>query len=200
MTDTELLRQAQNGDRAAWRLLYARCLPSVWRHAVVSVGDYSAAEDIVGETLLALVRSLSKLDPDSIDVQAWLRGVLRRKIVDHHRLKNKQRRVHAAARNDSSQDTGVTPSALEVEEGRQLIISALEQLPELQRAVLEWKHIEGLSVREMAMRTGKSEKAIESILFRARKEFRRVYERICSETYVTGNGSCHKSETLEKSL
>ncbi|MEZ6145410.1 MAG: RNA polymerase sigma factor [Planctomycetaceae bacterium] len=200
MTDTELLRQAQGGDRAAWSLLYARCLPSLWRHAVASVDDYPAAEDVVSETLLAFVRGLATLDPDTVDLHVWLRGILRRKIVDHFRQKRKQKRIHAVALEQSPDGEVPSPTGLEVEEDQQLILTAFEGMPELQRCVLEWQHIEGLSVRDMAERTGKTEKAIESILYRARKEFRRLYERICSESHVAGNGSSHTSEAFEKSL
>jgi DNA-directed RNA polymerase specialized sigma24 family protein len=43
---------------------------------------------------------------------------------------------------------------------------------------LEWKYIDGLSVREMADRLGRTEKAVESVLFRARAAFRTLFERI----------------------
>lgn len=200
MTDAELLRQAQKGDRAAWSLLYTRCLPSLWQHAFASLSDYPAAEDVVAETFLAFVRGLSRLDPATVDLHVWLRGILRRKIVDHFRLKNKDKRLQTAAQDLASEDVTASPSGTEQKEDRQLILSALDELHDLQRCVLEWQHIEGLSVRDMAARTGKTEKAVESILFRARREFRRAYERICSENYVAGNGSCHSSEALEKSL
>ena len=147
---------------------------------------------------MALVQGLSGLDPEQTDVQAWLRGVLRRKIVDHYRQKTRSRRLHAGVRSESSGEEGVPPSPCEMEsaEDRQQVLRALDDLPDLQRNVLEWKYVESLSVREIAERSGKSEKAIESTLFRARKEFRRLYERVIAESPVIG----HASETFERSM
>lgn len=202
MTDAELVRQAQSGDRGAWKVLYARCLPSVWRYAVASVGDYTTAEDIVGETLIALVKGLSELDPENTDVHAWLRGVLRRKAVDHYRQRTRSRRLHNAVRKHSPASEGqpTGSSLMETEETRQQVFEALGQLSGQQRTILELKHVEDLSVREIAMRMGKTEKSIESALFRARREFRSLYQRVCSETHFIGNGSASEPETLGRSL
>ena len=52
----------------------------------------------------------------------------------------------------------------------------LDELSDRQRRVLEWKYLESLGVREMAERLGETEKAVESLLYRARREFRRLFE------------------------
>jgi hypothetical protein len=48
----------------------------------------------------------------------------------------------------------------------------MDDLPEPYRLVLEWKYVDRLSVQEIAVRMTLTEKAVESILFRARREFR----------------------------
>jgi hypothetical protein len=48
----------------------------------------------------------------------------------------------------------------------------MDSLPDQQRLALEWKYLDKLSVREMADRWETTVKAVESILFRARREFR----------------------------
>ena len=53
---------------------------------------------------------------------------------------------------------------------------ALDSLSERQRIVLEWKYLESLPVREMAERLGETEKAVEAVLYRARREFRRLFD------------------------
>jgi RNA polymerase sigma factor (sigma-70 family) len=70
-----------------------------------------------------------------------------------------------------------SPSApLEVEETRSEVLRVLDELPDRQRVVLEWKYLDALRVREIAERLGDSEKAIETVLYRARREFRRLFE------------------------
>ena len=60
----------------------------------------------------------------------------------------------------------------ELQETRAEVRRAMDNLPEQYRLALEWKYLDGLSVREIAARWETTEKAIESILFRARREFR----------------------------
>jgi DNA-directed RNA polymerase specialized sigma24 family protein len=43
--------------------------------------------------------------------------------------------------------------------------------------VLEWKYLESSSVRDIAERLGKTEKAVEAALYRARISFRSAYAR-----------------------
>jgi predicted RNA polymerase sigma factor len=62
--------------------------------------------------------------------------------------------------------------ACEVEERRLAVRKVMDNLPEPHRLALEWKYVDHLSVQEIAVRMAMSEKAVESILYRARREFR----------------------------
>lgn len=199
MTDVELLQQAQSGDLDAWKELYARCLPAVWRQAMALAGDREAAEEIVSDTFLALVRGLSRLDAEQVRIHGWLRGVVRHKAASHHRCIARHNQILNEAHSSSSQEHSSADASapLETEEKKQSVLKTLDQLPEPQRLVLEWKHMDGLSVRVIAERTGQTEKAVESTLYRARKEFRRLYERNCPDC---SQGDSHVASPLEKSL
>jgi RNA polymerase sigma factor (sigma-70 family) len=69
--------------------------------------------------------------------------------------------------------TGEGPEdALRQEEVARLVHVALDRLPGRYGDALEWKYIDGLSVRQIAERLGLSAKAAESLLTRARAAFR----------------------------
>ena len=57
-------------------------------------------------------------------------------------------------------------------ETRAAVARVMVALEDEHRLVLEWKYVEGLSVRAMAQRLGRTEKAVEALMFRARAEFR----------------------------
>jgi RNA polymerase sigma-70 factor (ECF subfamily) len=180
LTDVELLYGARRGDAEAWRTLYARYLPFVWRQAHALLGDSHAAEDVTSEVMLALLRNIGNLESDVPKLGGWLRTVVRCKAADHQRgLVRARAKIAVAATLLEADDAQIQlgPSALlEIVETKNRVRLALESLPERQRIVLEWKYLESLSVREMADRLGESEKAVESVLYRGRREFRRLFD------------------------
>jgi RNA polymerase sigma-70 factor (ECF subfamily) len=179
LTDADLVRGAQRGDAEAWRTLHARYLPLVWRQAYALISDVHAAEDITSETMLALLRSIDRLETDVPKIGGWLRTVVRFKAADHQRkiirardVLNSSGRATPTCDVASESPTG----SIEAAESREQVLRVLGELSDRQRIVLEWKYLESLGVREIAERLGESEKAVESVLYRARREFRRLYE------------------------
>ena len=190
MTDADLLRGAQRGDAEAWRALYQRSLPAVWRQAYALVGDVHAAEDITSETMVALLKNIDRLQSDSPKIAGWLRVVVRCKAADHQRKIFRARdKLALAAGMPIDDQSGTSPSApLEAEETRLHVLRILDELPDRQRVVLEWKYLGAMRVREIAERLGETEKAVETVLYRARREFRRLFEaRQSKEINVPGN-------------
>ncbi len=182
-SDAQLLRAMQMGDGGAWQELYQRYLPSAWRLAWQLVGDRQVAEDLVSESLLALCRKASELDPETTKLFGWLRGVIRHKAMDHHRSNARaavamDRRANVQDAIETEKQTNNRPSArLERNEQASDVNFVLDELDETKRQCLEWKYLDKLPVREMAARLDLTEKAVESILYRARLEFRERFER-----------------------
>jgi RNA polymerase sigma factor (sigma-70 family) len=177
LTDAELLRRVKCGDGSAWRILYARCLPAVWRYTFALCDDHIVAEDVVSETMLALVRGLDSLDPATCHVHGWLRRVARNKLVDLGReVARRQRLYQEASRDPRRSVPEMDPTdPLEAAETRSRVLEILDRLTDIQCTVLEWKYLDNLSVREIAERLDATEKSAESVLYRARREFRRLY-------------------------
>jgi len=61
-------------------------------------------------------------------------------------------------------------------------------LPPVYGDLLEWKYVDGLSILELAERLGRSPKAIESLLTRAREAFREVAGDVFSLRATAGRG------------
>jgi RNA polymerase sigma factor (sigma-70 family) len=150
-------------------------LPSLWRYVYTRVnGDSHLAEDITSEAVLAL---LAFAEADSgqeiINPAGWLRTVAGRRVQDHFRAVARVRHLIEQAAGKPLDVSGDDPAAhSELQETRAEVRAAMDQLPDQYRAALEWKYLDKLSVREIAERWTTTEKAAESILFRARREFR----------------------------
>jgi RNA polymerase sigma-70 factor (ECF subfamily) len=61
----------------------------LFRYAIVRLRDETLAEDIVQETLLAAIQSLSSYRGKSAE-RTWLTGILKHKIIDFYRKNSKQ--------------------------------------------------------------------------------------------------------------
>ena len=177
--DPELVRLVQGGSRAAVEALYERYLPPVWRYVYTQVhGDEHAAEDVVSETFLAAISGLLKLDPEGGSLYAWLIGVARHKVSDHRRRLRRLRDdpIALSRGRGDARETADPQGSLEAAEEKTQVAGTMARLSNEERLVLEWKYVEELSVREMARRIGRTEKAVENLLYRARKSFRAAFE------------------------
>mgnify|MGYP002622905453 FL=1 len=171
MNDSELVQGLRDQDPAAVRHLTECHLPSVWRFVYVRANcDRHLSEDVVSEAVLALVRAAA-CETVIENPMAWLKSVASNKLRDHFRAAARvQHHVDKVAR--SASDDNDAPRQQELTERRREVLQAMDGLPDQQRLALEWKYVDRLSVREIAGRLETSEKAAESILFRARRAFR----------------------------
>ena len=195
VTDAELVLQARANDPEAWNTLSQRYLPLVWRYAYTLLQDTHLAEDVVSETMLALLKNIQQIDADAAKISAWLRSVVRHKVADHHR-RNYRAKDHLP-RVGLEQQSRAGPTdplaSLLITEKRTKIAGILEGLPERQRLALEWKYVDEMRVREIAIRLGETEKSVEATLYRARREFRRLYE--ISEKFFDSEASLTSSSS-----
>jgi RNA polymerase sigma-70 factor (ECF subfamily) len=175
LTDVDLLQRIRSGDVTALQVFYERYLPSVWRYVYALVhGNFHVAEDVTSETFLAAVRSIHQLDPAPSSVSGWLLGIARNKAADFFRKMNLQDQTLKTLHNGLASFPAESIDLLELGELRGEVLDILDRMEAEERLVLEWKYLDEISVREIGTRLGRSEKAIESVLFRARNSFRKL--------------------------
>jgi RNA polymerase sigma factor (sigma-70 family) len=178
--DAELVELIRRGSQASLEILYQRYLPAVWRYAHTRLrGNEHAAEDVVSETFLGAIRNLGKLNPDGGSLYGWLMCIARHKVADHWRAMRRIRENPALTDTEGGQalDTHDPRDLLEATENKRHVAETMAALADEERLVLEWKYLEDLSVREIADRTNRTEKAVEATLYRARRSFRLAFEK-----------------------
>ena len=160
-------------DEAAFRAGYDRVLPYVYSFVASRCGGSGPlAEELTQQTFVEATRRHSTFDGRS-DVLTWLCAIARHKLADHYRRleRDERRRMRLVVR-----EIRVTHDMSPATDERVAIERALGELPAAQRAALIFRHVDGLSVREIATLLGKSDTAVESLLARARQGFRSAYE------------------------
>ena len=134
---------------------------------------HDLVDDLVQEVFIAAWENLTSFRGTS-PLRAWLLGIARHKIEDYFRrlLKSAQSLEPEAAEElpASELDMDAIADRKRTEQRAQQVLA---DLPEHYRVALQWRYWEKRSAREMAEATGRSEKAIERLLARAREQFRR---------------------------
>jgi len=134
---------------------------------------YDQVDDLVQEVFLAAWENLGNYRGTG-PLQAWVIGIARHKVEDYYR----ERLRAPESIEDSDQEPAAAVSGadfhqfLDQDQLRKNTWRVLAGLPEQQRLALIWRYWEKASAREMALKTGKTEKAIERLLARARAGFR----------------------------
>ena len=180
--DRALARRILGGDEAAFRDLFDRFFPRLYRFALARVPrDPEAARDIVQQTFCQAIERLDTYRGEAA-LYTWFCQICRNAVADHYRRISRSagRVVLLEDQPDARAilESFAAPEADEPETGamreqvHRLVEATLDALPGRYGEALEWKYIDGLSVREIAGRLSLGEKATESLLTRARESFR----------------------------
>jgi RNA polymerase sigma-70 factor (ECF subfamily) len=180
--DRALARRILGGDEAAFRNLFDRFFPRLYRFALARVPrDPEAARDIVQQTFCQAIERLDTYRGEAA-LYTWFCQICRNTVADHYR-RNSRSASRVVLLEDLPDARAIlesfaAPEADEPETGamreqvHRLVEATLDALPGRYGEALEWKYIDGLSVREIAERMSLGEKATESLLTRARESFR----------------------------
>jgi RNA polymerase sigma-70 factor (ECF subfamily) len=185
--DARWHRRALAGDGEAVDALTAAALDPLYRFCFYRVGrDRHLCEDVVQETLLRAIGELDRYDPRRAggDIFGWLTGLARneiRRALAHSRSSTSLEAMWTNMDNElltvyaklDGQD--LPEELLGRAETREMVNAAMSQLPPRYGQALEAKYLHGRSVREIAAGWRTSEKAVESLLGRAREAFRRAF-------------------------
>ena len=148
--------------------LYERAFQDVYSYVASRLTDRGEAEDVTQEVFVAGARHAAA--GGDVDV-AWLKTVARNKLVDHWRARAREDRKLALAYSAESAPMvdGYQPV------GAEWVAQVLAGLNPTYRAALVLRHVDGLSVPEVATLLDRTVEATEQVLSRARAAFRIAY-------------------------
>ena len=187
--DADLVRGVLAGNAVAFEVYFRRCYPRLYRFALRRLGQPELAEEVAQETIVKGLTNMPTYRGEAA-LLTWLCNICRNEIAMYRRRHPQIEQSHSVIDDDASArailelvaDEDQRPESLaRRDETVEFIQAILDFLPAPYGDVLEWKYVEGLSVAEMALRLGRSEKALESLLTRARDAFRNALEEMFSE-------------------
>lgn len=171
-SDQALIKAIGGGDHLAFERLVQRYQHTVLNFIFRHTGDRHTAEDLAQEVFMRVYQASSEFEPRG-KVSSWIftitlnicRNESKRRMRRERLLHSLSTQGIAADGHESSQSGGYHAHEKD-------LMSALEDLPDNQRAALLLRVNEGLSYAEISRVLSVSVSSVESLIFRARTRLR----------------------------
>lgn len=199
--DKRLVKQLLAGEERAFDQFFEENFARLFRFALTRLSDDpDAAREVAQLTLTRAIRKLHTYKAEAA-LFTWLCAICRNETSDWL-AKQGRYREHIVLTEDlpevqAAVDSLRLPDQMSPEkqyrrvELLRLIQVALDKLPPKYGDVLEWKYIEGHSVKEIAERMNIGTEATQSLLARAKRAFAEVY------SSLTDGLERHESELVK---
>lgn len=180
------IRRILTGDSKAVIQFYRSYSPKILSYLSRKLPHLEDAQEIANDVFLEAIDSLSFLQNEK-NLSAWLYRIAHNKMVDFYRKKKIKSILLSQApflqiiANEISQPE----FQLEKDAIRDRIETALYSLSNNHRIILELHYEQGIPVKGIARALNLSFKATESLLFRARQNFKLAYIHIEASKMVS---------------
>ena len=173
--DQELVRRVQRGDSAAFDLLVRK-----YQHRIVAligryVGDWSECQDVAQEAFLRAYRAIGNFRGDA-QFYTWLHRIAVNTAKNHLVAGNRRPPGADIDVADAEQfDSGIrlrdndTPEReLMRQQMEQIVLNAVQALPDELREAITLREVEGMSYEDIALKMDCPIGTVRSRIFRAR--------------------------------
>jgi RNA polymerase sigma-70 factor (ECF subfamily) len=177
-SDIDLLKRIKSGDQKSFTILYHRYSDLLFAYISHNLNkNDEIVSDIWQETWVIAVEKINNFHYKST-VFTWLCAIAKNKISDYYRQNKKQGQIQDIEKKYLDIDYEEIEVELIDSETKADVITILADLTDDYRYMLTAKYIENLSIEEIASAIGKTYKATESMLTRAREAFRIKFKQI----------------------
>ncbi len=175
--DQQQIEKLISRDKKAAREFYLTYYPRIYNFIHKKIALSQDTEELVQDTLLAFLENCRDFS-GNCSINTYLCSIAKNKIVDYYRKQKLKKIVfsqlpgHLAHLIDELADP---QKILDEKLLQQTIAQIFTKITPRYAKVLRLKYIENRSIAEIAQITSSSFKAVESVLFRARRMFAKIY-------------------------
>lgn len=175
--DARWVERAKAGDSAAFATLYSRYERRIFVYLLRQLeGRRDDAADLTQLTFLKAFDALPKTDA-SLNLNAWLHRIAANAFIDLQRRRSQWLPWRDRAHDRPDEDWLDDPERhATFTETQQEVVRVLREMRPHYRQALLLHGYGGLSCEAVGERMGLTRSAVKSLLFRARAEFRSLYE------------------------
>src|SRR5690242_16892075 len=179
--DGRQLKLLQNRDPDAWRDIYQELGGDLFGYAYHLLrGNHALAEEMAQAAWLTAIEVFHQFDPSRGTLRNWLIAIVRQRVLLYYRRQVSGPEAMIGSESldvnwpSETSSLATPPEVMEDLERRDIVRAALLCLPRDRREVLLGKYVDGHSVAKLAESTGRTEKAVESLLSRAKAQLREL--------------------------
>ena len=180
-SDVELMAEVARGETSAFKEIVERYQNQVMSTVYRFTGDYYQAEDLTQEVFIRVFKSAKRYRPKA-KFRTWLFKIVVNLCLNYKRDKSRNWTQSLDAplitndgelmREVSTPPGDIPDIALEEREMRRKVRDAVDSLPPNQRLAVILQRFEEMSYKEISESLGISVSAVESLLFRARRNLK----------------------------
>ncbi len=165
-----LLSELQSGQERAFDYLFRSYYKALCAQAVSYVSELDTAHGLVQDCFVKLWEKRADLAAVK-NLNAYLSLMVRNHCIDYLRKERAMEKLHRKSQADQASYT--TGEAFLYREFEERLVAVLASLPDRTRMAFEYSRFEELSYAEIAGRMNISVKAVEALISRALRIFRR---------------------------
>jgi len=168
--DHQLLTDLKFGRPEAVKAWYQKYAQPLRRHVHQKINNTGDADEIVHDIFMECLKHLPLFRGES-SIWTWMLHVAHHEIADYYRRSYAKKVIKTLPVSEMSE----LPEIEDSYEISQKVKSVLKKMSAISRELLQRKYIDKQHVKTIAKELQRSEKSVESLLFRARIEFRELY-------------------------
>lgn len=178
-----VIRVQKYRDQAAFTELYHAYIDKIYRFIYFKVDDTEIAKDLAADVFLKSWRHLIASDKEVRQIGPFLFVTARNLVIDYYRSGQKNRETALDLAIDIAADDQESKMVIMAE--AQLVYALIKKLKQSYQEALLLRHIEDLSIKDIAEVIDKTPASTRVLLHRANQALKREYEKTASQTSTT---------------
>jgi len=174
--EKKLLEKIVNRDEKALFYVYKKYQPSIFNFVKSQISNYQTAEELTQDIFLDFIEALRDFRFQS-SLKTFIFSIARHKVIDQIRKKKIKNILfsHLPSFIVEGLKVVLIDEEIDKKELQEKIAKIINSLPNDYQLILRLKYIEGVKIKEISEKLKMNFKATESLLFRARKSFIKVF-------------------------
>jgi RNA polymerase sigma-70 factor, ECF subfamily len=166
----ELLSRLKKGEPKAVSEWYAEYSPRLMSYIGKKISSHKDCEELTQEVFLGCLKHLPLFRGKS-SIFTWMCSIARHEVADYYRKRYAKKALKYVPLGEMILQEDIA----DAHESAQKVKEVLSQMKGESKELLMQKYVDCKKVSEIGKELGRTTKAIESDLFRARKEFKKLY-------------------------